>query len=536
VKWLNYVEVRTQDSSFTNSSNFLSFLLWTSFVFLLLRRSLFLKGKADTAMDLRRSLLLPPALLFFFFFYFSFTLSSANLAFQVHHKFAGAERKLSALRAHDLHRHGRHLAAVDIPLGGNGIPVKAGLYYTKIGLGTPPKDYYVQVDTGSDTLWVNCVECSKCPTESDLRVKLSLFDPKSSSSASRVSCDDDFCVSTFSRMIDGCTKSLPCQYSITYGDGSETAGFYVRDNVQLDQVTGNLQTGTLNGSVVFGCAAQQSGQLGTSTEALDGIIGFGQANSSLFSQLAASRKVKRVFSHCLDNVKGGGIFAIGEVVSPKVATTPMIPNQAHYNVGLKEVEVDGEMLDLPTDIFDTGDRKGTIIDSGTTLAYLPEVVYESMMSKILAKQPGLKLHTVEEQFSCFQYNGKVDDGFPVVKFHFEDSLNLAVHPHDYLFYFGQGGVWCFGWQSSGAQSKESSDMILLGDLVLSNKLVVYDLENQVIGWTDYNCSSSIKVKDEKTGAIYQVVGKDISVGHELKPVRNLTSFMLLLIAVLYRFL
>jgi hypothetical protein len=25
------------------------------------------------------------------------------------------------------------------------------------------------------------------------------------------------------------------------------------------------------------------------------------------------------------------------------------------------------------------------------------------------------------------------------------------------------------------------------DLVLSNKLVVYDLENQVIGWTDYNC-------------------------------------------------
>ena len=27
----------------------------------------------------------------------------------------------------------------------------------------------------------------------------------------------------------------------------------------------------------------------------------------------------------------------------------------------------------------------------------------------------------------------------------------------------------------------------LADLVLSNKLVVYDLENMVIGWTDYNC-------------------------------------------------
>jgi hypothetical protein len=29
--------------------------------------------------------------------------------------------------------------------------------------------------------------------------------------------------------------------------------------------------------------------------------------------------------------------------------------------------------------------------------------------------------------------------------------------------------------------------VFFPDLVLSNKLVVYDLENQVIGWTEYNC-------------------------------------------------
>ncbi|MED6135437.1 hypothetical protein PIB30_046462 [Stylosanthes scabra] len=29
-------------------------------------------------------------------------------------------------------------------------------------------------------------------------------------------------------------------------------------------------------------------------------------------------------------------------------------------------------------------------------------------------------------------------------------------------------------------------MTLLGDLVLSNKLIVYDLENMAIGWVDYN--------------------------------------------------
>lgn len=30
-------------------------------------------------------------------------------------------------------------------------------------------------------------------------------------------------------------------------------------------------------------------------------------------------------------------------------------------------------------------------------------------------------------------------------------------------------------------------LLMLADLVLSNKLVLYDLESQAIGWTDYNC-------------------------------------------------
>lgn len=49
---------------------------------------------------------------------------------------------------------------------------------------------------------------------------------------------------------------------------------------------------------------------------------------------------------------------------------------------MKEIEVGGDVLELPTDIFSDGDQRGTIIDSGTTLAYLPETVYELMMAKV----------------------------------------------------------------------------------------------------------------------------------------------------------
>ncbi|KAJ7008671.1 hypothetical protein NC653_007359 [Populus alba x Populus x berolinensis] len=51
----------------------------------------------------------------------------------------------------------------------------------------------------------------------------------------------------------------------------------------------------------------------------------------------------------------------------------------------------------------------------------------------------------------------------------------------------EGMYWCIGWQNSGLQSRDGRNMTLLEDLVLSNKLVLYDLENQIVGWTEYNC-------------------------------------------------
>ncbi|XWS58946.1 hypothetical protein CRYUN_Cryun08bG0077900 [Craigia yunnanensis] len=448
------------------------------------------------------------------------------VTFDVKHKFAGKGKNLSAMRAHDIRRHGRLLSTVDVdlPLGGIGHPSEAGIYFARIGLGNPSKDYYVQVDTGSDILWVNCAGCDKCPTQSDLGIELTLYDPKKSSTSSLVYCDQDFCTSTYDGPLPGCKPNLQCQYNVVYGDGSSNAGYFVKDAIELQQVTGNLQTGSTKGTVIFGCGAKRSVGFGSSSEALDGILGFGQANSSMISQLAAAGKVKRMFAHCLDNIDGGGIFAIGEVVSPKVNTTPIVPNQAHYNVVMKAVEVGDALLELPSDIFDSGDQKGTVIDSGTTLVYLPSTIYEPLMTKILSPQPALKLQTIEDQFTCFQPGENVDDIFPVVKFHFEDSLVLAVYPHEYLFQIRQD-VWCFGWQNSGMQSKDGKDMILLGDLVLSNKLVIYDIENQTIGWTEYNCSSSIKVK---SGTVYSVGSHDLGSASSLTIGRILTVLSMLI--------
>lgn len=71
-------------------------------------------------------------------------------------------------------------------------------------------------------------------------------------------------------------------------------------------------------------------------------------------------------------------------------------------MNLKGIKVGSSLLQLPTDIFETGDRKGTIIDSGTTLTYLPETAYKAVWDKVLKFYPKrllfLELRNIE--FLC----------------------------------------------------------------------------------------------------------------------------------------
>lgn len=56
--------------------------------------------------------------------------------------------------------------------------------------------------------------------------------------------------------------------------------------------------------------------------------------------------------------------------------------RVHYNVILKGIDVDGDAVDLPPSLASFGGNGGTIIDSGTTLAYLPENLYKAVLDKV----------------------------------------------------------------------------------------------------------------------------------------------------------
>ena len=48
----------------------------------------------------------------------------------------------------------------------------------------------------------------------------------------------------------------------------------------------------------------------------------------------------------------------------------------HYNLNLQGIAVNGQILSVDPSVFSTSNTRGTIIDSGTTLAYLIEEAYD----------------------------------------------------------------------------------------------------------------------------------------------------------------
>jgi hypothetical protein len=54
----------------------------------------------------------------------------------------------------------------------------------------------------------------------------------------------------------------------------------------------------------------------------------------------------------------------------------------HYNLNLESISVNGWALQIDASVFATSKGRGTIIDSGTTLAYLAEEAYDPFVNAV----------------------------------------------------------------------------------------------------------------------------------------------------------
>ncbi|XP_074276036.1 aspartic proteinase 36-like isoform X1 [Silene latifolia] len=404
--------------------------------------------------------------------------------------------QLSQLTARDRLRHGRLLQStngvVDFTLSGTYKSYRVGLYYTKVQLGTPPQEFNVQIDTGSDVLWVGCSGCTGCPTTTNLKdVHLGAFNPSGSSSASVIPCSDKRCSMGAPSADALCDSANHCAYQFKYGDGSGTEGYYVSDVLHLTTVGGNPKSNS-SVKVIFGCSVTQSGDLSKTDRAVDGIFGLGQQAMSVVSQLSSKGVAPAAFSHCLrGDENGGGVLVFGSIVDPGIVYTPLVPSQPHYNLDLQSISINNQKLPIDAAVFTTSITTGTIIDSGTTLTYLAEAAYDPFVSAITAAVSQSVRPLLSRGNACYLITSSVNDIFPQVSLNFAGGASMVLRPQDYLLEqnsIAGDAVWCMGIQKIDGQA-----ITILGDLVLKDKAVVYDLANQQIGWVNYDCSRPVNV-------------------------------------------
>ncbi|CAL4949304.1 unnamed protein product [Urochloa decumbens] len=340
-------------------------------------------------------------------------------------------------------------------------------YLTRLKIGNPQKVFTLVIDTGSDTLWVSCRTCSNCPTSSGVSTRES-YDPSESSTSSMFACSDKWCQDSIKSGLATCDSSesqdIHCGYDMIYGSGS-----------------------------TIGCSNIQSGGLAAANLAFDGVIGIGPNRQSVNSQLNSIGQAPMVFSLCLKSSdSGSGILVLGEAVEPGMVYTPLIPTMYYYSVYLESIAVNGQKLPIDPSVFNSHNRR-TFFDSGTALAYLPDEPYETFLTAISAS---VSLSPLVRPFMnngehCFATSSSLDLSFPPVTLHFTGGAELLVMPRNYL--LPQGlldgeSLFCLGWKR-----QEGKPNTILGDIVLMDKLIVYDVENMRLGWVNYDCSQAVNI-------------------------------------------
>ncbi|KAK6918780.1 Xylanase inhibitor, N-terminal [Dillenia turbinata] len=350
---------------------------------------------------------------------------------------------MSQLYAFDTTRHlgfGNDLGVPQFNLTGH-VFNGQGLYYTRIKIGTPAKEFYVIVDTGSNLLWITCNSCKDCPKYT-ARGNAHFFGPENSSTASSLDCSS--CHHKHITLDTMCLKGSLCGYATMYANRVATSGYFLSDLMSFEVVYENDTTATISTNITFGCTTNLTG-VPINQGPADGIISLAQSEGSILSQLTSHEEVLRVFSHCLIGEGiGGGILLFGEISEPNLSCTPIIPsefvsftyllfifNSFGYSADVEYIAVNGQIVPIDPAVFKTSSFRGAYFDSGTTLVFLIEDAYIPFAHTIRTALSNLEPATDLESELCYKWTSKLEE-FPIISFKFAGKATMTLRPEAYL--------------------------------------------------------------------------------------------------------
>lgn len=379
--------------------------------------------------------------------------------------------------------------------------VVRGGYFATCSLGTPSQDVILQLDTGSSDIWIPSSDAAICdvsenacslgtckcdkPTTRGHRVVL-LTHNTFTVNANASSTFDDFGTGDF---------------EISYVDGSFSKGDYFRDTFTIANATLSNMTMGLGKQTTI-----PYGLVGVGYSANEAIINTEQSLSAEYANLPAlmmnqgliATNAYSLWLNDLDastgNILFGGVDTqkyVGDLTRISVIKNNETNAYDSFIVALTSVHA---VSSSGTDRLTSHDVPvNVVLDSGTTLSYLPNDLAEQIWQEVgavyiaaygLAVIP-CRMQTSTGYFS-FSFAGT---GGPTINVTM-DELVLDLVTQGSAPTFGSGRYSGQDACEFGIQNTTGTN--LLGDTFLRSAYVVYDLTNNQIGiaQTDFNQTSS----------------------------------------------
>lgn len=331
------------------------------------------------------------------------------------------------------------------------------LYFANASLGTPPQNLRLHIDTGSSDLWTNAASSAQCSSR-DNPCKISgTYDANSSSTYQYVNS----------------------VFNISYVDGSGATGDYAKDNFKFG---GKTVQGLQFGIGYTSSSPEGILGIGYTTNEVQVNRAGGKAYPNLPQALADNGDINtNAYSLWLNDLDAStGSILFGGVDSDKYSGTlsklPIIQEQgvyAEFIIALTGMGQNGKQGSL----FQN-QAVPVLLDSGSSLMYLPNNVVESLYTTFKAQYDS-KQQAAFVDCNLANQQGSLEFTFSGV------TISVPMNELVIVAGYSRGRPVCI----LGIGPAENS-VCVLGDTFLRSAYVVYDLENNQIGLAQTNFNAT----------------------------------------------
>ena len=371
--------------------------------------------------------------------------------------------------------------------------ISKNYYFTTLYIGENKKKQTYLIDTSSGIMSSTCFpELGLNPQKNNYIYQNKSF-PK-------LKCDSKVCdilpanICHNKNNDDEKNKEL-CSYDTSNNSTKGIKGYYVKDIAYLEEeaeyISPFQRRKYHSYAIPIGCSTDEFGKF--KDIMVDGVLGVNNSPNSFVGLLYKLKIIKQdMFSLCFG--LRGGYMSLGQIderhhLDKEINYIPMVNSNNDYLIKINCISIGNETnsLKMNNDII-------AQINSGETMTYLPEEIYDKLIEKFNS-------HCATKE-NCGKFVHKPDLGYcasfedretlfnaiyrnwPEISIHLDNNKTYIWKPFNYYIYHHQNSkrLACLGF------SKYKSDNIILGTNFFRGYDIIFDRKEKKIGFVKADCA------------------------------------------------